>query len=332
LARILVREDLDEATAASAMTSIMSGDATPAQIAGFLVALRAKGETTDEIVGLARVMREFSLRVAVDGPVLDTCGTGGDRAGTVNISTMAAVVVAGAGARVAKHGNRAASSQCGSADLLESLGVAIDLDPAGVAVCIEEAGIGFCFAQVFHPAMKHAGPVRRDLAVPTVFNFLGPLTNPAGARYQTIGVSDAAMAPKMAEALARLGTVHAFVFRGDDGLDELTTTTTSSLWEIGSTVTHRTFDPAEVGLATASPGDLAGGDTVRNRSIAEALLRGDPGPVRDAVCLNAAAALVAAKICERFVDGLAIARESIDSGAASAALARLVETSQKLRG
>ncbi len=313
------------------MTSIMSGEASPAQVGGFLVALRAKGESVDEIVGLARTMREFSRKVHVDGPVVDTCGTGGDRAGTVNISTMAALVVAGAGGRVAKHGNRAASSRCGSADLLEALGVVIDLEPDGVAACIEEAGIGFCFAPVFHPAMRHAAVPRRELGVPTVFNFLGPLTNPAGARYQTVGVSDAVMAPKMAAALGRLGTLRAFVFRGDDGLDELTTTTTSRLWEVGVSETERSFDPAEVGIARATVRDLAGGDAEHNRAVAERVLSGDAGPVRDAVCLNAAAALVAASIASNLSEGLTRARESIDSGRAWRALERLRETSVKER-
>ncbi|MCA1833989.1 MAG: anthranilate phosphoribosyltransferase [Actinomycetota bacterium] len=331
LARLLRREDLPVDVAAGAMTSIMSGEATPAHVAGFLIALRAKGESVNEIVGLARTMREFSLRVVVDGPVVDTCGTGGDRAGTVNISTMAALVAAGAGARVAKHGNRAASSLCGSADLLESFGVAIDLDPQSVAECIETAGIGFCFAQTFHPAMRFVGPARRELGVPTVFNFLGPLTNPAGAQYQTVGVSDPVMAPKMAEALDRLGTLRAFVFRGDDGLDELTTTTTSALWEVRGGVTQRTFDPMEVGIQHIEPAALAGGDPVHNRAIAEAMLRGEPSAVRDAVCVNAGLALVAAGIADGLDDGLARARESIDSGSASRALTALVETSQKLR-
>jgi anthranilate phosphoribosyltransferase len=294
--------------------------------------MRAKGETVDEIVGLARTMREFSKKVSVKGTLVDTCGTGGDRSGTVNISTMAALVVAGAGARVAKHGNRSASSQCGSADLLEALGVAIDLDADGVASCIEETGIGFCFAQVFHPAMKHAGPVRRELGVPTVFNFLGPLTNPAGASRQTVGVSDAGMAPKIAEALARLGAEHAFVFRGDDGLDELTTTTTSRLWEIRDGVTERSFDPAELGVALADPADLVGGDPAHNAGVATDVLDGERGPIRDAVVLNAALALVAAGTSEDVVDGIGRAAESIDSGRAKQTLERFRDVSQKLRG
>ena len=330
LAHLLRGEDLDEATAAAAMRSIMEGEATPAQIGGFLVALRAKGESTDEIVGLARTMREFSRKVDVAGDVIDTCGTGGDRAGTVNISTMAALVVAGAGGRVAKHGNRAASSRCGSADLLEALGVAIDLEPEGVADCIDEAGIGFCFAAKFHPAFANAGPARRELGVPTIFNFLGPLTNPAGARYQIVGVADARMAPKMAEGLGRLGARKGFVFRGDDGLDELTTTTTSTVWEAGSS-TSTAFDPAIHGIERAAAGDLAGGDAAENAKVAERVLDGEPSPVRDAVCLNAAFALVAASIADDVAEGLARARESIDSGNAKTALAKMRDVSQRVR-
>jgi len=331
LAQLVRGVDLDEAEAAAAMGEIMSGSAAPAQIAGFLVGLRAKGETVDEIVGLARTMRSFSEKVTVAGPIVDTCGTGGDRAGTVNISTMAALVVAGAGARVAKHGNRAASSECGSADLLEALDVVIDLPPDGVASCIDEVGIGFCFAQRFHPAMRHAGPVRSALGVPTVFNFLGPLTNPAGATRQTVGVSDPVMAPKMAEALARLGAEHAFVFRGDDGLDELTTTTTSRMWEIRDGVTERSFDPAALGVALSDPRDLRGGDPTHNAAVATAVLDGNDGAVRDAVILNAALALVAAGRSAELVDGIARAAESIDSGRARQTLERFRGLSQKLK-
>ena len=325
-------QDLAEHDAAAAMGEIFSGSATPAQIGGFLLALRAKGETVDEIVGLARTMRTFSEKVSVSGPLVDTCGTGGDRAGTVNVSTMAAIVVAAAGARVAKHGNRAASSACGSADVLEALGVAIDLPPDGVAACIEEAGIGFCFAQLFHPAMRHAGPVRRELGVPTVFNFLGPLTNPAGATRQTVGVSDATMAPKLAEALHRLGAEHAFVFRGDDGLDELTTTTTSQLWEIQGGLTMRTFDPKEeLGLARSTAKDLRGGSADDNAAIAIKLFEGEQGPIRDAVGLSAGVALVAADIAPDLREGLARAFDAIDSGRAKTTLERFRDVSQRLK-
>ncbi|MGZ4190465.1 MAG: anthranilate phosphoribosyltransferase [Actinomycetota bacterium] len=336
--RALVRgDDLDEHQAGAAMRSIMSGEATPGQIAAFLVALRAKGETVDEITGLARVMREFSLKVQVDGPVVDTCGTGGDAAGTANISTMAALVVAGAGVKVAKHGNRAQSSKCGSADLLEALGVAIDLAPEGVAICIEEAGIGFCYAPAFHPSMRHAGPVRKDLGIPTVFNFLGPLTNPAGAKRQTIGVADEGMAPKLAEAVYRLGAERALVFRGHDGLDELSTTTTSSVWGIGGPgqedggVAAFTFDPASLGLKPAKPEDLVGGSAEENARLCAGVLAGGDGPLHDAVTLNAAAALLVAGSASDLADGLARARESLDSGAAANALDRMRDVSQRVR-
>lgn len=323
IAQLLRGESLDEVHAGTAMRSIMSGEATPSQIGGFLVALRVKGETVDEIVGLARTMREFGRKVTVDGPVIDTCGTGGDRAGTVNISTMAALVVAGAGVRVAKPGNRAASSRCGSADLLEALGVAIHLEPEGVAGCIEGAGIGFCFAPLYHPAMSHAMPVRRELGIPTVFNFLGPLTNPAGARRQTVGVSDSSMAPKIAEALQRLGAERALVFRGHDGLDELTPTGLSDMWAVSEDVRESVFDPKDVGIGRAVASDLAGAGPEENAKVCEAVLAGEAGPQRDAVLLNAAAGLVVAEVAPTMAGGMERARESIDSGAAAEALERL---------
>src|ERR687885_1775989 len=232
LAKLMRGEDLTADEAGRALSTILEGQAGPAQIAGFAVALRAKGETPAEMAALVRTMLAYAERVEVDGPLLDTCGTGGDRSCSINVSTLAAFVAAGAGARVAKHGNRSATSACGSADLLESLGVAIDLGPSGVARCIDEVGIGFCFAPRYHKALRHAGPVRRELGVPTTFNFLGPLANPAGARRQTNGVGDAAMAERMVATLVELGTERALVFFGHDGLDELTTTTTSAMWEV----------------------------------------------------------------------------------------------------
>ena len=324
--------DLTEDVAASVMRTMMSGEATPGQIGAFLLALRTKGETVDEIAGLAAIMREFSLKVPTDRPVIDTCGTGGDRLGTCNISTMAALVVAGAGVAVAKHGNRAASSACGSADVLEALGVVIDLPPEGVAACIDDAGIGFCFAQSFHPAMRHVGPVRKELGVRTVFNFLGPLTNPAGARRQTVGVSDAGMAPKLAEALKRLGAEHAMVFRGDDGLDELSTATTSRVWDVRGAVTESSFDPASVGVPRSTIEALAGGTADQNARIVRDVL-GDVAddPVRDAVLVNAAAALVVAGVARDIADGMEGARASIASGAATVALDRMIEVSQKVK-
>ncbi|HVM14137.1 MAG TPA: anthranilate phosphoribosyltransferase [Egibacteraceae bacterium] len=330
LTRLLAGEDLDDATTASAMTAIMEGETSPAQVAGFLMALRAKGETADEIAGLVRAMRRYALPVRIDGPLLDTCGTGGDRAGTFNVSTVAALVAAGAGATVAKHGNRAASGRCGSADLLEAWGVVVDLPPPGVEACIRKIGIGFCFAPVFHPAMRHAMPARRELGVPTVFNFLGPLTNPAGARHQTIGVSDAEMAPRIAGVLARLDAEHALVFHGSDGLDELTSTGPSTVWEVrGGEVAQWTFDPAEHGVATATVDDLRGGDVQANRRIAESVLAGDQGAPRDIVLLGAAAALVAADRVDGWAAGLEAAAGAIDSGAAARVLDDWVRISQE---
>ncbi|WP_370324416.1 anthranilate phosphoribosyltransferase [Euzebya sp.] len=319
LATLLRGEDLDDATTSSVMALIMRGDATTAQVAGLLMALRMKGETAEEIAGLVRSMRRFALPVEVGGPVVDTCGTGGDRAGTFNVSTVAALVAAGAGASVAKHGNRAASGRCGSADLLEGWGVVIDLPPDAVARCITEVGIGFCFAPRYHPSMRHVIPARRELGVPTVFNFLGPLTNPAGAQHQTIGVSDLAVAEKMADVLARLGTRHALVFHGSDGLDELTTTGPSTVWEVRDGEVRRSeFDPAAHGVASATVDSLRGGGLEENMRIAEDVLRGVEGPPRDIVVLGAAAALRAADVADGWDEALAAAAESLDSGRALA--------------
>ena len=331
LNRLVRREDLDDATTAALMRQIMEGEASPIQIAGLLVGLRMKGETAPEIAGLVRTMRAYALRVEVPGPVLDTCGTGGDRAGTFNVSTVSALVAAGAGARVAKHGNRAASGRCGSADLLEAWGVVIDLGPEGVERCIAEVGIGFCFAPTFHPAIRHTMPARRELGIPTVFNFLGPLTNPAGAGHQTIGVSDPNIAPKMAEVLARLDSVHALVFHGEDGLDELTTTGPSTIWQVreGQVSTWR-FDPADYGLPRATIADLQGGDVEESRRVADDVLAGKPGPRRDIVLLGSAAALLAADRVTTWDEGLKAAAASLDSGAAAKVLERWVEVSQSL--
>jgi anthranilate phosphoribosyltransferase len=330
LAKLVARQDLDAHEAESAMSTILEGSATPAQIAGFVVALRAKGETALEIAALARTMLAFAERVEVSGsgPLLDTCGTGGDRSGSINVSTVAAFVAAGAGARVAKHGNRSASSECGSADLLEQLGVTIDPGPAGVARCIEEAGIGFCFAPRYHPALRHAGPTRRELGIPTTFNFLGPLANPAGARRQALGVSDPAMAEKVVAALGELGCEHALVFHGHDGLDELTTTTTSSVWELdGGQVRSFVLDPTLLGIPRAAPGDLRGGGPIRNAEVATDVLSGAKGPARDIVVLNAAAALMAAGVAAGFAEGIEAAQVSLTEGRAAAALERLAALS-----
>src|SRR2546427_1256450 len=285
LTRLASHQALSADEASEAMEAIMGGDATPGQIGAFLMALRTKGETVDEIEGLARTMLSFANSVDPPAPVVDTCGTGGDRSGTFNISTIAAIVVAGAGVPVAKHGNRAASSHCGSADLLEALGVTIDLDPAGVERCLGEAGIGFMFAPVFHPAMGHAAPIRRELRVPTVFNFLGPLTNPARPIAQVVGVSDERMLPLMAEVLARRG-IRAKLFRGEDGLDELTTTGISTVYDVRDGAVREThLDPTSLGIPRASADDLKGGDATESAEIARPVLGGASGARRDVVVL-----------------------------------------------
>lgn len=328
LAPLVRGEDLPGEIAESSMRAIMSGGATDAQIAAFVMGLRAKGETAEEIAGLVRTMRAFATPVDPGVAVVDTCGTGGDRAGTFNVSTVSAFVVAGAGAAVAKHGNRAASGRCGSADLLEAWGGTVELPPDGVAACIRAAGIGFCFAPAYHPAMRHAMPTRRQLGVPTVFNFLGPLTNPAGARHQAIGVSDPLMASKMAGVLARLDTVHALVFHGHGGLDELTTTGPSHVWEVrGGEVREWTFDPADHGIPRATLDELRGGEVADCRRVADAVLDGQPGPPRDIVLVGAGAALLAADVVDDWDSAIEAAATSIDSGAAAGALERWIATS-----
>jgi anthranilate phosphoribosyltransferase len=337
IGRLLRREDLPPELAEQAMATILAGEATDAQIAGFAVALRAKGETSAELAALTRTMLRFAQAVEIPldgpgGPVVDTCGTGGDRSGTVNISTLAALVAAGAGVRVAKHGNRAASSACGSADVLEAFGVVIDLGPDGVARCVEEAGIGFCFAPKYHPALRFAGPARRELGTPTTFNFLGPLANPAGVRRRVLGVSDPAMAERMADTLVELGVERAMVFCGDDGLDELTTTTVSTVWELaGGAVRTSTLDPREYGIPVAELDEIVGGDATANVAIAERMLDGEPGPVRDVVALNAAAALVVADAAPHLGAGLEQAISAIESGKAASVLETFVLTSKAAR-
>ncbi|MGQ0574660.1 MAG: anthranilate phosphoribosyltransferase [Pseudonocardia sp.] len=341
LGRLLRAEHLVAEDTAWVMDRVLSAEATPAQLAGFLVALRAKGETAAEIAGLAEAMLRHAQRFTVDGPAVDVVGTGGDQAHTVNISTMAALVVAAAGAPVVKHGNRAASSQCGSADLLEAVGVAIDLPPAAVAACVRQVGSGFCFAPVFHPAMRHTAPVRRDLGVPTAMNVLGPLTNPAQPPAALVGCADARLAPVIAEVFAGRGA-SALVVRGDDGLDELTTTTTSTVWVVGGgQVRAETLDPLRLGVGGATREDLRGGDASENAAVCRRLLSGERGAVRDAVLLNAAGALVAADgldggdlggdITEAFPAALERAAAAVDSGAAEALLTRWVEVSTALR-
>ncbi len=326
-------EHLTAPQAGAALAEVLAGDATDAQVAAFVTALRIKGETVEEMAGLVRTMLDFAEPLTAPGDLVDTCGTGGDGSSSINVSTLAALVLAGAGARVCKHGGRAASSASGSADVLEALGVVIDLGPAGVARCLEEAGMGFCFAPRFHPAMRHAAPIRRQLGVATVFNFLGPLANPARARYQVVGVSDPAMADKMVGVLAANGAARAMVVYGHDGLDELSTTGPSTVHDLvagpdgSATVETFVVDPAELGLAPAELASLRGGDAAANAAMARAVLGGDRGPHRDIVVLNAAAGLVVAGLAGDLAEGLERARASIDDGRAAAVLEDLVGAS-----
>ena len=319
--------DLSEEEAAAVMEEIMAGEATPAQLGAFLVSVRLKGETVDEITGMARVMRQHALRVPIEGvSLLDTCGTGGDGQGTFNVSTAAAFVVAAAGARVAKHGNRAVTSACGSADVLEALGARIELTPAQVARCIDEVGLGFMFAPAFHPAMKHAAGPRREIGVRTVFNVLGPLTNPAGASAQLLGVARAELGAKMAAVLARLGCQHALVVHGQDGLDEMSLSGPTSVHELRQgEVREYVVSPPELGLAEAPLDAVRGGSAEENAARLRAVLDGEPGPARDIVLLNSAAALVAADLAADLWEGVRLAQSAIDSGAAREKLVRFVE-------
>ncbi|MGW0506489.1 anthranilate phosphoribosyltransferase [Micromonospora sp. NPDC003241] len=334
LTALLRGEELSAADTAWAMGEIMSGSAAPAQIAGFAVALRAKGETPAEVSGLVEAMLGQAVPVELPEEVrataLDVVGTGGDLAHTVNISTMTALVVAGTGVRVVKHGNRAASSSCGTADLLEFLGIPLDLGPEGVARCVEQAGIGFCFAARFHPGMRHAGPVRRELGVPTAFNFLGPLTNPARPRAGAVGCFDSTMAPVMAAVFAARGD-SVIVMRGEDGLDEFTTAAPTRFWIAqNGTVRETVVDATDLGVPRSTLSDLRGGDAAYNAEVARRLLAGEPGPVRDAVLVNAAAALATqgpldGSLTDALRAGLARAAESIDSGSAARTLDRWIE-------
>jgi anthranilate phosphoribosyltransferase len=329
LQHVVERQDLDAAAAERAMRVILSGSATTAQIAAFLVALRMKGETSGELLGFARAMRAMLSPIVLDlagEPLVDTCGTGGDARGTFNISTVAAFVVAGAGVRVAKHGNRSISSRCGSADVLEQLGVKIGLGPEETARSIREVGIGFLFAPAFHPAARHVQPARVELKLRTVFNLLGPLTNPAGATAQVVGAPSEQAASLMAEALSALGLERGFVVYGSDGLDEITTTGPTLAFDIcRDRVLRRMLVPADFGVPQAVLADLQGGDPERNCALAMEVLEGARGPKRDIVLVNASAALVAAGKAREFLEGMAIAAESLDSRAALAkvqALAR----------
>jgi anthranilate phosphoribosyltransferase len=332
LAALTSGRDLSGDEAAAALGDVLDGAATPAQTAAFIVALRMKGETVEEMSGLLRALLDATEEVPIDEElrdrIVDVCGTGGDRSGTINVSTIAALVVAGAGVPVAKHGNRAASSKAGSADVLEALGVRLDVSPEGAAHCLREAGFAFFFAQRFHPGMRYAGPVRRELGVPTVFNFVAPLANPARPRQQLVGVSDFRMASRMAAVLASNGARRVIIAQGSDGLDELTTTGPSNLLiHEDGVVSEQTVDPAALGLAPAIHADLLGGDATENAASLRAVLGGVGGPHRDIVLLNAAAGLVAAGAVDGFETGLAAAAASIDGGHAATALERLVAAS-----
>jgi len=332
LHRVAARENLTSAQAREAMSLLLGGDATTVQIAAFLTALKVKGETPDEVLGFAQAMREKAVVIdagAGGEPLIDTCGTGGDNSGTFNISTLAAFVAAGAGVRVAKHGNRSLSSRCGSADLMEALGVNIALPPERIGACIREVGIGFLFAPAIHTATRHAQPARAELRMRTFFNLLGPLTNPAGATAQLAGAPSRSAAELMAEVLARLGLERSFVVHGDDGLDEITTTAPTFVLEItrGAIANHE-WTPEDFGVRRAVARDLKGGDPAANREIALAVLSGAEGPRRDIVLVNAAAALIVAGKAASQAQAMAVAAQSVDSGAAKRKLDQLIAFTQ----
>ncbi|HXQ75286.1 MAG TPA: anthranilate phosphoribosyltransferase [Acidimicrobiales bacterium] len=342
LGRLLAGGDLAGEEARAVFGEILRGDATPAQIAAFVTALRMKGETSDEMAGFVRAMLEHAEPLGVPGDLLDTCGTGGDRSSSINVSTIAAFVAAGAGARVCKHGGRAATSIAGSADVLEALGVVIDLGPEGVRRCIDEAGMGFCFAPRFHPAMRFAVPVRRELGVPTVFNFLGPLANPGRARFQVVGVSDPAMVDKMIGVLAMNGSRRAMVVHGADNLDELSTTGPTTVVELldtddaagaaaslDSRLRRFTVDAADFGLPRVGLEDLRGSDAATNAVIVGEVLAGGKGPHRDIVVLNAAAGLTVAGLADDMAGGIERAAAAIDDGSALRVLQSLIHVSQE---
>jgi anthranilate phosphoribosyltransferase len=338
LTDLIAGRDLDRTTAEWAMAQIMTGEATPSQVAGFLIGLRAKGESIEEMRGLAEQMLAHARRIEVPGPSLDIVGTGGDRAHTVNISTMSSMVAAAAGVRLVKHGNRAASSSSGSADVLEALGVDLTLPPERVVEVASEAGITFCFAQTFHPSFRHTAVPRRDLGVGTAFNFLGPLTNPAQPTYAAVGCADARMAPLLAGVFADRGK-DAAVFRGDDGLDEVTVSTTTHVWWVrGGTVTERSLDPTRIGLELHPIEELRGGDAVHNAGVVREVFAGAPGAVRDAVLLNAGIALALTRpdsgASEVDFDGdvragMDLAAQAIDSGAATGLVDRWVAATRR---
>ena len=336
----MIRESIDKVVegkslgleeAAQVMEEIMGGEATPAQFGAFVTALRLKGETPDEIAGMARVMREKALRVSVDGALVDTCGTGGDGSGAFNVSTTAALVAAGAGAKVAKHGNRAMSGACGSADVLEALGVKIDLSPEGVARCLDEVGFGFMFAQRYHPSMRFAAGPRREIGIRTVFNILGPLTNPAGATRHLLGVADPSVGENMARVLGRLGSERALVVHGLDGMDEITLSDDTQVWELrnGSVSSYR-VSPEDFGLPRAGKSDIAVASVDESAAALRGVLDGAPGPARNIALANAGAALLAAGLADTLKAGVALAVDALDGGAARRALDGLVELSVTL--
>ena len=325
--------ELSTDDAMAAMDAIMQGTVSGAQIGALVTGLRMRGESVQEILGFARAMRSHALSVEIDpslAPILDTCGTGGDASGSFNISTTASFVIAGAGVRIAKHGNRAASSQCGSADVLEGLGVRIELSPEQVAACVEEVGIGFMYAPAFHPAMRFVGPARREIGIRTIFNVLGPLTNPAGARYQLIGVGHPEIAHKLAEALALLGSERAVLVHAEEGLDELGVSGTSNITDYDArtgTISTYTVSPEDFDLPAGTRADILGGDVAENVEITRRILQGEQGPRRTITVLNAGAGIYAANVVDTLAEGIALAESAIDSGAAYAKLQGLVVAS-----
>ena len=336
----MIRESIDTVVsgqslsmedASLVMREIMEGEATPAQLGAFLTALALKGETTQEIAGMAKVMREMALQVKVDGELIDTVGTGGDGKNTFNISTATAFVAAGAGLKVAKHGNRAASGSCGSADVLEALGVQIELSPEAVAQCVNEVGVGFMFAPAFHPAMRYAGPVRREIGIRTVFNILGPLTNPAGAQTQLLGVAFPELGGIMAEVLGFLGSHHAMIVHGHGGLDEISLSGDTSVWEVrGGEVEEWTLHVEDTGLPEAPIEAILGGTKEENAATMRRVFQGEPGPIRDMVLLNSAGVLMVGDKAESIRKGVEMSAGIIDSGAALAKLDQMIEVTQRL--
>jgi len=332
IAAVVSGQSLTMEEASSVMREIMEGEATPAQLGAFLTALALKGETTQEIAGMARVMRDMALRVEVDGELVDTVGTGGDGKNTFNISTATAFIAAGAGLKVAKHGNRAASGSCGSADVLEALGVQIELSPVAVAQCINEVGVGFMFAPAFHPAMRHAGPVRREIGIRTVFNILGPLTNPAGAQTQLLGVAFPELGGIMAEVLGLLGSHHAMIVHGAGGLDEISLSGDTSVWEVRrGQVEEWTIRVEDTGLPETPIEAIRGGSKEENAATMRRLFQGEQGPVRDMVLLNSAGVLMVGDKAETIRQGVEMSAGIIDSGAALAKLDQMVEVTQRFR-